>query len=492
MEEDQLMFEKWKVVIGLEIHAQLLTSSKLFSTDAAHFIDKENTHIHPVSIGLPGTLPVLNKKAIEYASQVGLALNCRINKRSVFARKNYFYPDLPKGYQISQYAEPLCEIGYIEFDCEGKRKKVRINRVHVEEDAGRFHHHQGCSLVNFNRSSVPLVEIVSEPDLSSPKEAGEMVRTLRRILRYLKVCDGNLEEGSLRCDCNVSVNKISDNKLGTRTEIKNVNSFKFIEKSIEYEIQRQIHVLESGGSITQETRLYDSTKNKTFSLRSKEEASDYRYFPDPDLPPVLLVDEWIKEQQNKIPELFLQKTERFQNEYQLSQSEAALIADESDRADYFEKMVKVSKETKLSANWLINEVLARLNEKKKQIGQCPVSPENLGEMVRMISEKEISGKIGKRVFTEMWTRGLKTDSKSKGSKNCKQIVNELGLKKITDEQILSSMVESVLEKFPKQVVDYKQGKHKIFGFFIGELMKQSKGQADPEILNRILQGKLKS
>lgn len=487
-----MMLKDWKVVIGLEIHAQLLTDSKLFSPDSARFVDKENTHIHPVSVGLPGTLPVLNKKAIEYASQVGLALNCRINKHSVFARKNYFYPDLPKGYQISQYTKPLCEKGYVEFDCEGKRKKIHINRVHVEEDAGRFHHQGECSLVNFNRSGVPLVEIVSEPDISSPKEAAEMVRTLRRILRYLKVCDGNLEEGSLRCDCNVSVNKVSDNKMGTRTEIKNVNSFKFIEKSIEYEIQRQIHVLESGESIVQETRLYDSAKNKTFSLRSKEEASDYRYFPDPDLPPLNLSTKWIEERQKKLPELFLQKVERFQSEYQLSSGEAALIADEQDRAEYFEKMVKTSGETKLSANWLINEVMARLNEEKKQIKQCPVSPENLGDMVKMINEKKISGKIGKKVFMEMWKSGLKAHSDGRAGKSCKQIVEELGLKKITDEQVLTDMVEVVLKKFPKQVEDYKNGKHKVFGFFIGELMKESKGQADPEILNCVLKGKLNS
>ena len=487
-----MMLKNWKVVIGLEIHAQLLTASKLFSPDSAQFVDKENTHIHPVSVGLPGTLPVLNRKVIEYASQVGLALNCRINTHSVFARKNYFYPDLPKGYQISQYTKPLCEKGYVEFDCEGKRRQVRINRVHVEEDAGRFHHQEGCSLVNFNRSGVPLVEIVSEPDISSPKEAAEMVRTLRRILRYLKVCDGNLEEGSLRCDCNVSVNKISDNKMGTRTEIKNVNSFKFIEKSIEYEIKRQIHVLESGESVVQETRLYDSAKNKTFSLRTKEEASDYRYFPDPDLPSLNLSTGWIEEQQKKLPELFLQKMERFQSMYQLSAGEAALIADEQDRAEYFEKLVKSSKETKLSANWLINEVMARLNEEKKQIKHCPVSPENLGEMVKMIHEKKISGKMGKKVFTEMWKNGLQSHSDRSLAKSCKQIVEELGLKKITDEQILSCMVENVLKKFPKQVEDYKNGKHKIFGFFVGELMKQSKGQADPEILNRILKGKLNS
>ena len=477
------MSNEWQAMIGLEIHAQLLTDSKLFSPDSARFSDQENIHIHPVSVGLPGVLPVLNKKAVEYAVQVGLALNCRINNRSIFARKNYFYPDLPKGYQISQYEQPLCEKGYIEFEQEGIKKTVRIHRVHIEEDAGRFHHQAGCSLVNFNRSGVPLVEIVSEPDMRSPKEAGEMVRNLRRILRYLRVCDGNLEEGSLRCDCNVSVNKASDRRPGTRAEIKNVNSFKFIEKAIEYEIQRQIHILSQGESVIQETRLYDSSQNKTFSLRSKETASDYRYFPDPDLPPLIVSDEWIAQQKQKLPEFSLEKAKRFQKEYQLSKQEALVITEEQARADYFETIVKTcSAEPKISANWLINEVLARLNEDKKPIEKSPVSAQDLGEMVKMVSSKEISGKIGKKVFAVMWNTG----------KTARQVIAEQGLKKITDENILSSMIEEVIQQFPKQAEEYKQGKHKVFGFFVGAIMKKSKGQADPETVNQILKRKLQS
>lgn len=474
---------EWRTVIGLEIHAQLLTESKLFSSDPSHFVEKENEHIHPVSLGLPGTLPVLNSKALEYSVRVGLALNCHINHKSVFARKNYFYPDLPKGYQISQYEKPICENGYIEFEYDGVRKKVRIQRVHIEEDAGRFHHRGHCSLVNFNRAGVPLVEIVSKPDISSPAEAAEMARSIRKILKYLKVCDGNLEEGSLRCDCNVSVQKISDSQLGIRTELKNLNSFRFIEKAIEYEIKRQIHVLEGGDKVIQETRLYDSTKNKTFPLRSKEEASDYRYFPDPDLRPVILSNKWIEEQRQKIPESFLQKVDRFQAQYGLSSKESFLITEEKSRADYFEKIVSTKISAKLAANWLINEVLARLNEDKKQsISDCPVSPESLGEMLKMIEQKDISGKVGKKVFSEMWET----------KKSSREIVEKRGLKRISDKAVLSDMVETVMKQFPKQVEEYKKGKEKIFGFFIGKIMTLCKGQADPEQLNKILREKLKS
>lgn len=477
------MQEGWKTVIGLEIHAQLLTKSKLFSPDPSHFEDRENYNIHPVSLGLPGTLPVLNSKALEYSVQVGLALNCQVNRKSIFARKNYFYPDLPKGYQISQYEKPVCENGYIEFDCEGVRKKVRIERVHMEEDAGRFHHRGHCSLVNFNRAGVPLVEIVSKPDISSPSEAAEMVRSIRKILQYLDVCDGNLEEGSLRCDCNVSVQKVSDLQYGTRTELKNLNSFKFIEKAIEYEARRQIHVLTEGDKVIQETRLYDSTKNKTFPLRSKESASDYRYFPDPDLLPVNLLKEWVDTQKEKVPESFLQKIDRFKEQYNLSIKESYLITEEKARADYFEKIVRTKASSKMSANWLINEVLARLNENKQyNINNCPVSPEKLGDMIKMIEKKEISGKMGKKVFAEMW------DTKQKPE----DIVKKWGLKKISDEKVLSDMVEQVMKQFSKQVEDYRNGKEKIFSFFIGEIMKISKGQADPEQLNVILKEKLKS
>ena len=471
----------WKAVIGLEIHAQLLTKSKLFSPDLAHFVKEENQHIHPVSLGLPGVLPVLNRQAIEHAVRVGLALNCRIAKKSVFARKNYFYPDLPKGYQISQYDKPLCENGHVEFYCEGARKKVRIQRVHVEEDAGRFHHKGPYSLVNFNRAGVPLVEMVSEPDMNHPAEAGEMARSIKKIVQYLGVCDGNMEEGSLRCDCNVSVQKVSSARPGTRTELKNINSFRFIEKAIEYEIKRQVHVLNTGGKIVQETRLYDSSQNKTFPLRSKEEASDYRYFPDPDLLPLILSENWIEEQKKQLPESFLQKADRFQQHYGLSQEESFFITEEKDRADYFEKTVSKGAGAKMSANWLINEVMARFNEEKRNtMEDCPVAPEDLSKMIQMIENKTISGKIAKKVFAEMWQTGQKPS----------EIVKQKGLKRISDPVVLSSMVEDTINQFPKQAQDYKNGRTKIFGFFVGEIMKKCRGQADPKQLNVILRQKL--
>ena len=471
----------WKAVIGLEIHAQLITKSKLFSPDPAHFVEEENKHTHPVSVGLPGTLPVLNHKVLEHSARVGLALNCHVNPQSVFARKNYFYPDLPKGYQISQYEQPICEKGYVEFECNGVKKKARIQRVHIEEDAGRFHHQGHCSLVNFNRAGVPLVEIVSEPDLNAPEEAAEMARTIRKIVKYLGVCDGNLEEGSLRCDCNVSVQKIEDKQYGTRTELKNLNSFKFIEKAIQYEIKRQIQLLNGGGKVKQETRLYDSAQNKTFPLRSKEEASDYRYFPDPDLRPVLLSKKWIEEQKTNLPELFLQRAYRFQKDYGLTPKEAFLLTEEKQSADFFEQTVKNGAGAKLSANWLVNEVFARLNEEKKAISACTVSPQSLAQMIKMIESNQISGKMGKQVFAEMWKTG----------KPPKQIVETLGLKKIGDKSALEALVTEAINKFPKQVEDYRAGKQKIFGFFIGEIMKSCKGQADPKQLSLILKNKLK-
>ncbi len=473
----------FEAVIGLEIHAQLLTKSKLFSPDSARFVEMENKHIHPVSLALPGVLPVLNEKALEYAVRAGLALNCRVNSHSLFARKNYFYPDLPKGYQISQYEKPICEKGYVEFERAGIRKKVRIQRVHIEEDAGRFHHKGHYSLVNFNRAGAPLVEIVSLPDLSSPEDAAEMARTVRKILKYIAVCDGNLQEGSLRCDCNVSVRKTGDKTLGVRTELKNLNSFKFIEKALKYEIRRQILSLNQGHKVVQETRLYDSNKNKTFPLRSKEEAGDYRYFPDPDLPPLILSEEWIKNQKKALPESFLQKADRFKDQYGLSAGEAFIITEEKSRADYFEQTVKEGAPPALTASWLINEVLARLNEEKtSDIEKSPVPPRRMGQLLKMIDQKEISGKIGKKVFAEMWS----------AKEDPAKIIKKKGLKQITDFKELSALAEETLKKFPRQVKEYGEGRTKVFGFFIGEIMKSCKGQADPKLLNQILKEKLKN
>ncbi len=496
------MVKDFQPVMGLEIHAQLLTESKLFSTDPAGFSEKENTHIHPVSLALPGTLPVLNFKVVEFAVQAGLAMHCQIQKESVFARKNYFYPDLPKGYQISQYNKPLCRAGYVEFDLKGKRHRVRIQRIHIEEDAGRFHHKGGFSLVNFNRAGVPLVEIVSEPDIHHPEEAAELARTIRRILRYLKICDGNLEEGSLRCDCNVSVKKKGADKLGQRVELKNLNSFKFIEKALEYEIKRQIQVLSQGGKVLQETRLYDSAKNKTFPLRSKEDASDYRYFSEPDLPPLKLTEEWITRQKQNLPELPLVKATRLRDQYGLASEEAGLLTEEGEKAAYFEKTAHLSQRdlntlssslkkegeevkkefSKLAANWFINEVLARLSGDKKNVSEYPVPPGDLSQLLQKIYKGDISGKIAKMVFEQMWQSGGKVD----------ETLKKLNLKQITDTEVLNRMVEQVLLKFPGQVEAYQKGKKKLFGFFVGQVMKLSRGQAAPEALNQILKNRLKS
>ena len=486
------MFEDWQPVIGLEIHAQLLTESKCFSPDPAAFSDKENTNIHPVSLGLPGTLPVPNLKVFEYAARAGLAMKCEIQKTSLFARKNYFYPDLPKGYQISQYEKPLCEKGYVEFDWEGLRHKVRIQRIHIEEDAGRFHHRGSFSLVNFNRAGVPLVEIVTEPDISSPPVAAQMVRTLRKILRYLNICDGNLEEGSLRCDCNVSVKKKGDTALGKRVELKNINSFKFIEKSLEYEIKRQIQILNQGGEVYQETRLYDSAKNKTFPLRSKEEASDYRYFPDPDLMPVSLSEEWILKQKKQLPELPLEKSDRFEKQYGLPHSEASVLTEDQALATYFEQVAGPASSGKQdspkdpksfagqAAKWILNELLAKLKDSSVFVTDCPVSPPSLRDLLVRMEQGEISGKMAKQVFEQMWQTG----------QEARVILKKLNLKQITDPKVLSEMVEQVMARCPGQVKDYQKGKEKLFGFFVGQVMKQSRGQASPELLNRILKQKL--
>lgn len=474
------MDTKWQPVIGLEIHAQLLTKSKLFSSDSASFFKQENTSIHPVSLGMPGTLPVLNQTALEYAIRTGIAFNCHINKKSVFARKHYFYPDLPKAYQISQYDKPLCEKGSVEFICQGEKHEVRIHRIHVEEDAGRFRHQAEKSLVNFNRAGVPLVEIVSEPDLSSPEAAASMVRMIRNILKYIGVCDGSLEEGSLRCDCNVSVKEVSKDKLGTRTELKNINSFKFIEKAIHYEIKRQINILKTGGVITRETRLYNSIKNQTFPLRSKEESSDYRYFPDPDLLPIVISDSWIQKQKKYIPELPLIKLLRFKKEYHISEEEAALLVEDPDLAKYFENLFCASCGSKLAVNWLINEVLAKLNKNKQHISKASVSPDMLGDLVNKIDQNVVSGKMAKKIFDTMWSHKLNSD----------QVIQKWNLKQISSEADLTEIIQKIISKFPKQLMAYKSGKLKIFDFFVGQVMRETRGQAEPEKLKQILKKKL--
>lgn len=475
-----MSFNDWEVVIGLEIHAQLNTKSKMFSSDSAQFGGGDNEHIQTVSLGLPGALPVVNKAAIEASMKTGLALNCSIRKRSVFARKNYFYPDLPKGYQISQYDEPLCEEGRVEYFLDGEMKSVRIERAHMEEDAGKSTHFGDYTLINLNRAGVPLLEIVSGPDMRSPQEAAEYARTVRKILRYLEVCDGNLEEGSMRCDCNVSIRKKGTEKLGTKVELKNINSFRFIEKALEYEIQRQVDAVESGQAIVQETRLFDSTKNITVAMRSKEEAHDYRYFPDPDLLPIRVTQEWIDQIKSNLPELPLQRATRFQQEYSIPQYDSFILTQEREISEYFEVAAKKSKNPKAASNWIMGELLRNLNEEKKDITASPISAEQLAEVILLIDSNTISGKMAKTLFQEMWKTG----------KNPNDLVKEMGMEQITDSSAIEKVIDEIIAANPGQAEQYRSGKTKLFGFFVGQAMKATKGQASPELVNEVLKKKL--
>ncbi|MGZ3721675.1 MAG: Asp-tRNA(Asn)/Glu-tRNA(Gln) amidotransferase subunit GatB, partial [Bdellovibrionales bacterium] len=402
-------------------------------------------------------------------------------KKSVFSRKNYFYPDLPKGYQVSQYDEPLCEHGFVDYFLDGEIRRVGITRAHMEEDAGKSIHQGDFTLINLNRAGVPLLEIVSEPDIRTPAEAAEYARTVRKILRYLNVCDGNLEEGSMRCDCNVSVRKKGTEKFGTKVELKNINSFRFVEKAIEYEIQRQIDCIESGEKIVQETRLWDAGKNRTFSMRAKEDAHDYRYFPDPDLLPVVLEDAWLAKLKSDLPELPLARAQRFQTEYQLPVYDAFVLTTEKALAEYFEETAKLSKNPKAASNWIMGELLRDLNEAKMDVEKSPIAAKELAQLITMIDAKEISGKMAKDVFLEMW----------KTSKSPKDIVKASGMSQITDTSSIEKIVDDVMAASAQAVADYRGGKTKLFGFFVGQVMKASKGQANPEMVNQILQAKLK-
>lgn len=476
-----MSYGNWEPVIGLEIHAQFQTASKMFSNDSASFGGADNEHISPVSLGMPGALPVINKKAIEYAIKVGLALNCNVKAQSVFARKNYFYPDLPKGYQISQYDQPICEKGFVEIFLNNEKRKIEITRAHLEEDAGKSTHHGDYSLINLNRAGVPLLEIVSEPVIRTPAEAAEYARTIRNILRYLDVCDGNLEEGSMRCDCNISVRKKGEAKFGTKVEIKNVNSFRFVEKALEYEIQRQIDSIESGEKIIQETRLYDATKNKTYSMRSKEEAHDYRYFPDPDLLPVRFEESWVTQIKSALPELPLARATRFQVEYGLPEYDSLVLVQEKAIADYFESVAKTSQNAKAASNWIMTELMRELKESSKEIDNSPIAPKQLAQLIQLIDKNTISGKMAKTVFSEMWKTGSNAD----------EIVKSLGMSQITDLSAIEKIIDDVISKSPGQLAEYRGGKEKLFGFFVGQVMKASQGQANPEAVNELLKKKLK-
>ena len=470
--------EKWEPVIGLEIHAQLKTVTKLFSPDSATFSAGENDHIHPVSLGFPGVLPVLNKQAVAFALRAARAFEGRIQEQSVFARKNYFYPDLPKGYQISQYDKPYCEGGFVRYHFEGDIKEVRLERIHMEEDAGRSLHRGSATLINFNRSGIPLLEIVTRPDLRDPAAAAACVRAIRRVLRYLEICDGNLEEGSLRCDCNISLRPRGAKVLGTKVELKNLNSFRFIEKALQYERERQARLLNAEKPITQETRLYDSTKNQTFPMRSKETASDYRYFPDPDLLPLNVKD--ILSQMEPLPILPFQKFEKFKKDYGLKDKQIEMLIEDKALCEYFEELAKKSGDPQAACHWMTGEMQARLNEAGQTIKDTPISIKNLSKLIGLVSKEIISIKIAKEVFALMWETGQTPE----------HIIEEKGFKQISDEKVLREIVKKILTAHPKQVKDYREGRTKLFGFFTGQAMKATKGQAHPLKLSEILKEEL--
>lgn len=475
------MYRGYEAVIGIEIHVQLNTRSKMFCADSTQFEAADNEHTSPVSVGMPGTLPVVNSRAVEFAIKTGLALGCQIRKKSVFARKNYFYPDLPKGYQISQYDQPICEHGQITFKVGDQSKTVSITRAHLEEDAGKSMHQGDFTMINYNRAGIPLLEIVTGPDMRTPQEAAEYGRTIRQIVRYLGVCDGNLEEGSMRCDCNVSVRKVGAEKFGTRTELKNINSFRFVEKAIEYEIERQIDLVERGEKVIQETRLWDPDKNKTFTMRTKEEAQDYRYFPDPDLLPLVVSEDMIQKMKSDLPELPLARKARLISQHGLPEYDAEVLTTEIDLANYYEEAAKVCGNPKGASNWIMTELLRELNNHNLEITSSPIAPRQLGQLIALIDKGTISGKIAKSVFIDMWKSG----------KDPETIVKEKGLVQVSDPAAVEKIVDEVLAANAQQVEDHKTGKKKnLFGFFVGAVMKASKGQANPELVNQILQKKL--
>ena len=477
---------EYESVIGLEVHAQLETRSKIFCGCSTTFGEQPNTQTCPVCTGQPGSLPVVNRKAVEFAVKLGLATSCRIAPYSLFARKNYFYPDLPKGYQISMYEYPLAEEGFIEIVVNGQKKRIQIIRIHMEEDAGKLKHGETAetesfSFVDFNRTGVPLVEIVSGPDIRSPEEAGDYLRKLRGILQYLEICTGDMEKGTFRCDANVSIRPKGQKEFGTRTELKNMNSFRHVEKALEYEIKRQIAVTEDGGDVVQETRLWDVDQGITISMRGKEEAHDYRYFPDPDLVPLRIDEEWIEEIRKSLPELPDEKKERFVRQYEIPEYDAEILTSTKAMATYYEESVRLFPEPKTVSNWMMGDLLRELKRDEREIDQCPVTPQHLVEMLEMIKEGTISGKIAKDLLGEMYRTGERPG----------QIVRDKGWVQIVDEGEIEKVIEKAMEGNPKQVEDYRKGKEKLFGFFVGEVMKQTKGKANPKLVNELLRKKLK-
>ena len=475
----------WEAVIGLEVHVQLATKSKIFSGASTLFGSPPNTQACNIDLGMPGVLPVLNKEVLKMAIKFGLAINASINSPTQFARKNYFYPDLPKGYQISQLDSPIVEGGFLEIEIDGEQrnsKKIGITRAHLEEDAGKSLHEEfeSHSGIDLNRAGTPLLEIVSEPELSTSEEAVSYLKKIHSIIRHLEISDGNMAEGSMRCDANVSVRKKGSDELGTRTETKNVNSFRFVEKAINHEIKRQIKILESGKKITQETRLYDSQLDETRSMRSKEFANDYRYFPEPDLLPVVLDKNFIESVKNEMPELSEDKKNRLITEYKLSDYDADVLSVDPNLSKYFEEVVNNSSNPKLAANWVMGDLSAFLNKDNLSILETRVDAVNLGTLLVRIEDSTISGKIAKEVFEEMWL----------SQKGPDEIIEEKGLKQVTDSSEIEKVIDQVFEENSTQLQQYKSGKEKLFGFFVGQVMKVSKGKANPEQVNKLLKRRL--
>ena len=469
---------EYEPVIGLEVHAQLLTDTKIFCSCSAKFGAEPNSHTCPICLGMPGVLPVLNRKVVDFAMKMALATHCRINGMNNFARKNYFYPDLPKGYQISQYKHPLAEHGWVEIDMEGGKKRIGITRIHMEEDAGKLMHdeYSPVSYVDLNRTGVPLIEIVSEPDIRSAEEAAAYLKTLHGILVYLEICDGNMEEGSFRCDANVSLRPVGQEEFGTRTELKNMNSFRNVQRALEYEIKRQKYVLDAGEEVIQETRLWNDAQGVTNPMRGKEEAHDYRYFPDPDLVPLMINDEWIAQIEKDMPELPMEKRERFIREYQLSAYDAGVLTSSRTLADYYEQTAKLSGTPKIAANWIMGDLLRFLNEDRRDIRESPISPASLAEMIKIIEAGTISGKMAKEVIEEMYKSG----------KSPEAIIKEKGMVQITDTDAIAKVIAEVMAANPAQLAQYRGGKDKLFGFFVGQVMKATQGKANPQIINDLL------
>lgn len=478
---------QFETVIGLEVHAQLKTKSKIFCGCSTEFGKDPNENVCEVCSGMPGVLPVLNEKVVEYAAKMGLATNCDINKRSVFARKNYFYPDLPKGYQISQFELPICEHGYVDIVLDSETdqpvtKRIGLTRIHIEEDAGKNIHSaaENASYVDLNRTGVPLIEIVSEPDMRSADEAVAYLKNLRSILLYLGICDGNMEEGSFRCDANVSIRPVGQEEFGTRAELKNLNSFRHVQKAIQYEVSRQIDLIEDGEKVVQETRLYDANKNVTMSMRGKEEAHDYRYFPDPDLVPIVLDDDWVGDWQMQLPELPAERKQRFEDDYELSLQDAEFLTSEKELADYFEAAVENYNEPKKIANWVMGDFVREIHQSGISIADTKFTPELLAKLVQMVDKDQISNKIGKDIFPEIFAEGLDPEKH----------VKDKGLVQISDSSALEAVVDQVLAENPDEVEAYKGGKKKLVSFFMGQVMRKTKGQANPGIVSKMIQQKL--